>query len=247
VNEIDTYLAEVCSRLRAVLGGDLVGVYAGGSYALGGYDPGRSDLDVAAIVTAPLARERKAEIVERLRHESLPCPARGLELVVYVQEAVQTASQAAAFDLNLNTGARMELHVDYEPGKSEAHWYPIDRSILAAAGVALTGPPAAEVFAPIPRRLLLPVLEESLRWHLAGDPRSDDAVLNACRAWRYAAEGAWSSKESAGLWTLERRPTPVVAEALRARKGGRALDRSAVRRFLTGIADELGHLAGSKA
>jgi hypothetical protein len=137
--------------------------------------------------------------------------------------------------------------VDYEPGTSEEHWYPIDRSILAARGVALTGPPAAEVFAPIPRRLLLPVLEQSVRWHLAGDPGSDDAVLNACRAWRYAAEGVWSSKESAGLWALERRPTPVVAAALRARKDGRGLDRGAVRRFLTGIADELRRLGGSEA
>src|SRR5215211_567999 len=49
------YLKEIARRLSAILGEALVGVYAGGSYALGGYEPGRSDLDVAVVVREPLA------------------------------------------------------------------------------------------------------------------------------------------------------------------------------------------------
>jgi hypothetical protein len=36
--------------LRRTLGGALLAVYAGGSWSLGGYERGRSDLDVTAMV-----------------------------------------------------------------------------------------------------------------------------------------------------------------------------------------------------
>jgi len=46
------YLDELAARTQRVLGERLVGVYAGGSLALGGYEPGRSDIDVAVVVAA---------------------------------------------------------------------------------------------------------------------------------------------------------------------------------------------------
>ena len=70
------YLRDLVARLRTLLEEELVGVYAGGSYALGDYDRGRSDLDVAAVVKGPLALASKAAVVGAARHEALPCPAR---------------------------------------------------------------------------------------------------------------------------------------------------------------------------
>ena len=55
VEDLRAYLDEVAARLQAVLGNELVGVYSGGSYALGGYQAGRSDLGVAAVTRRPLA------------------------------------------------------------------------------------------------------------------------------------------------------------------------------------------------
>jgi hypothetical protein len=46
------YLAGVAARLAEILGDALVGVYAGGSWALGGYEPGRSDLQGPAASVA---------------------------------------------------------------------------------------------------------------------------------------------------------------------------------------------------
>lgn len=161
----------------------------GGSYALGAYREGRSDLDVAAVVAKTPPHQLKRALVAELRHESLPCPARGLELVLYTAAAVCRPSTEAAFELNLNTGREMPFRVDFEADPREAHWFPIDRSILAQRGIALFGPPAADVFAPIPRRLLVPLLAESLRRQAASDGRPDDVVLNACRTWMYIEEG----------------------------------------------------------
>jgi hypothetical protein len=143
---LDDYFAEVVARLRGIASADLVGVYVGGSYALRAYQRDRSDIDMAAIVAKQPSQPLKDAVVGALRHEALPCPARGLELVVYTAEAVREPSTEAAFELNLNTGARMPFRVDFEPDPDEAHWFPIDRSILAQHGVALFGPPAADVF-----------------------------------------------------------------------------------------------------
>ena len=190
--------------MRDVLGDDLLGVYAGGSLALGAYEPGRSDLDVSAVVAAPLAPEAKRALVAALRHEALPCPARGLELVVYPLATVQAATSAPGFDLNLNTGERMDFRVDEAPGDIEGFWFAIDRAILRDHGIALHGPPVAELFAPIPREAVLPLLAESVRWHRDSDvPVGSDVVLNTARALHFADTGVWVSKREAGSRYLE--------------------------------------------
>lgn len=228
------YLDELAARLRRLLGEDLVGVYVGGSYALGDYEPGRSDLDVAAVVAGPLAERRRAELVAALRHESLACPARGLELVVYTAKAAGAPTAEAAFELNLNTGARMPFRVDTEPVPGELHWFAPDRAVLQDQGIALLGPPADVVFAALTPSLLLPVLAEVLRWYRS-DGRRDDAVLNACRSLRFAQESSWSSKPAAARWALAGpgvEDRALVAEALAARRTGAELDAGRVDAFL---------------
>ena len=235
--ELDDYLAELTRRLGDVLGDDLLGVYAGGSYALGAYEPGRSDIDVTVVAVGALTPAVKQSIVERLRHEVLPSPARGLELVVYPLATASSGGGEPGFELNLNTGAEMGFRADEEPGDIEGFWFAIDRSILREHGIPLSGPPPADLFAPIPRSTLLPLLQESIRWHRDSDvPLGSDTVLNTARALRFATEGTWSSKQEAGAWAAEE---PVVHAAL----AGAALDRAAVVRFLDSVLDEVVRLA----
>jgi hypothetical protein len=220
VDQVGAYHRELVSRLRAILGDDLVGVYAGGSFALGDYRHGTSDLDVAVVVRARLDRETKDAVVDALRHESLPCPARGLELVVYSPEP--------GFELNLNTGARMDFRAEVAPG-SEWHWFPIDRAILRQSGVALAGPPAQEVFAEIPRSELLAALAEGARWHGTAEPAGANTVLNALRTLHFVREGDWVSKSAAAKWALADGIEPELArQALEAQ----AVDPTAARRLL---------------
>jgi hypothetical protein len=140
-------------------------------------------------------------LVERLRHEALPCPARGLELVVYRHQTSASPTPARDFELNLNSGAAMPLLVETEPGDGPDFWFPIDRSILAQAGVAILGPPAEEVFAPIPVGDLRPVLEESDEWHRRSG--ETDEAPNAARALRFLSEGRWCSKQEAERWAAD--------------------------------------------
>ena len=197
------YLTELAIRLRRVLGGNLVGVYAGGSYALGGYLAGRSDLDVAAVVRGRLARKAVDEVVAAVRHEALPCPARKLELVVYTEDAARSPSPEADFELNLNTGADEPFRLDTTPQAGESHWFAIDRNVTAANGVALYGPPAGEVFTAPRREDLIPLLADLLRWYRDYEPHSEDAVLNAGRALRFAREGVWVPKTAAAPHSVD--------------------------------------------
>jgi hypothetical protein len=237
VEPAQRYLAELARRLRDLLGDALLGVYAGGSYALGAYEPGRSDLDATAVVAGPLDRAAKQAVVARVRHEALPCPARGLELVVYPLATARSGGGEPGFELNLNTGAAMGFRADEAPGGIEGFWFAIDRAILREHGVPLDGPPAVELFAPIPRGTLLGLLGESVRWHRASDvPLGTDVVLNTARALHFAADGTWSPKRAAAEWAGAE---PVVRAAVE----GARLDPTAVARFLDEAAARLDRAA----
>ncbi len=64
---VDEYHRELVARLRGLLGDELIGVYAGGSFALGDFDSYLSDLDVAAVGAAHVGQTTKQAIVEARR------------------------------------------------------------------------------------------------------------------------------------------------------------------------------------
>jgi Domain of unknown function (DUF4111) len=231
-----SYLKAVVERLSQRLGGELHAVVLGGSAVLGAYEPGRSDLAVIAVCASPLPPTLARDLARALSHRALPCPARRLELVLMTRAAAGGDPEAAAFELNLNTGADGSDHVGLDPGAEAAHWFVVDRSIARARGRALFGPAPRDVLAPVPRGDLLAALGDSLDWHAAHEPASPDSVLNACRAWRWTRTGRWTSKRAAAEWARERMSDPgAVDAALAARATGEALDPGAVAGFLDAV------------
>lgn len=270
------YLETLTARARALLGSNTVGVYAAGSLALDAYEHGRSDIDIAIVCAAALqgpGRSVKRALVDGLRHESLPCPARGLELVVYCADVAGAGEPDPGFEVELNTGPRMPFRVTWAgPDRQPADgtfWYAIDRSILAERGWALCGPPAGQVFRSVTEGDLLALLTTSLRWHLGpaagqeldpvddegeGAAWTDDAVLNACRAWQRVRTGHWLSKVDAGRAVVAGADRPgaaqpgidpaVVGRALSARVGGRRPSVRDARIFQRGVLAALQRSAG---
>ncbi|MBU8861092.1 MULTISPECIES: nucleotidyltransferase domain-containing protein [unclassified Micromonospora] len=251
-DDIRDYLAEVVRRSRDVLGDDLVGAYAAGSVGLGAYQPGRSDVDVALLVAGPLPEADRRLLVDRLRHESLPCPARGLELMVYRRDVAASGTPEPGFEVELNTGATMPFRATYDPADRPAadgrFWYALDRSILRQSGLALLGPPAAGVFAdPAPENLRA-LLADALRWWLAlptppGDepaPGAEDAVLGACRALVRSRDGVWLGKVDAGLRVAADDPDAALIRAsIEARRGGTPPSGPAARAFQRRVLDRI--------
>src|SRR5918997_1310968 len=126
------YLSELTLRLETHLERRLAGAWLVGSGALGDFDSLRSDVDVQAVCTTRLGRAELGRLVAALSHPALRCPVRGLEFVLYAREDLSD-SHAPAFQLNLNTGPRMEHHVGYDPDAlAWYHAYDLAEAVLAA-------------------------------------------------------------------------------------------------------------------
>jgi hypothetical protein len=233
-------LVDGCARmavggLRRLLGDDLVGAWLIGSGALGGAVAESSDLDLVAVCAHAPSVDLIQQLVAELTEEAMTWPVRGLEFVLYPRAAVASASRSPQFALNLNVGPRMPLNMSTDAAAEPAHWFVIDLAILREHGLALHGPPAHELVAPIPRRWLLDALGDGLAWHAANEPALHQSVLNAGRAWRFAAEGVWSSKDAAAGWVLARTEDPGLIQASLAVRHGdpsRTLDPARVNRFV---------------
>ncbi|MGC5022495.1 nucleotidyltransferase domain-containing protein [Micromonospora sp. DT47] len=246
------YLADLVAAARQVLGDDLVGAYAAGSVGLDAYQPGRSDVDVALVCQRGLGERTKRDLVARLRHEALPCPARGLELVVYTRAVAGFGTPAPGFEVELNSGPRMPFRATWSaadrPAADGLFWYGLDRSILHQRGYALLGPPAAETFADLCPEDLRRLLVDALGWWLAlptpgGDapaPGAEDAVLGACRSLVRVRDGVWLSKVAAGRRLAGSGPhAELIAQCVAARAGGTPPSGTQARAFQRGVRDEI--------
>jgi hypothetical protein len=197
-----TYARELARRVEAQLGSDLVGIWLIGSCALGDFDPERSDVDIQAVTRGTLSVEKRRALAATLSHRSLPCPARGLEFVLYAAEGL-TGPDAPRFQLNLNTGRDLPERLDLDPADQPRFWFVIDIAIGREHGIPLAGPPPGEVLPEIPRELALAALTDALAWFERNEGHSAQTLLAACRASAYAGEGVWLSKTAAAERLVE--------------------------------------------
>jgi Aminoglycoside adenylyltransferase, C-terminal domain/Nucleotidyltransferase domain len=207
--EVTRYLHAVTARVHDVFGDGLVGVYTTGSLALGDYRPGRSDIDLMAVVVSSQGLGLRRHLVRQLDHRVLACPAAGLEFVLYPLTTVSQPTLDAGYLLNFNTGPALLPVTSFDPGDGPAFWYAIDRAITCQSGASLYGPPAPKLFAALPFDDLLRVVIASVEAH--SDPQEghllDNAVLNGCRALTFARDRRWYAKVEAAERTL-----PIAGE-----------------------------------
>jgi hypothetical protein len=245
--QVNGYLRAVTRRVRDVFGDHVVGVYTTGSLALGGYRPGRSDIDLMAVVDGSPDLDRRRQLVRQLDHQELACPAAGLEFVLYPLTTVSQPTVTAGYLLNLNTGPALPPVASFDPGDGPAFWYPIDRAITYQSGEPLYGPPAADLFVALPFADLLGVVIASVKAH--SDPQQEDlldnAVLNGCRALSFARDRRWYAKLDAAerILPIAGGFAPLVAASVDSFNSGRrpatALDRDTVRAFLLDVVQRL--------
>jgi hypothetical protein len=212
MSAIAAYLSELTTRLEARLEERLVGAWLIGSGALGDFDRLRSDVDVQAVCTTRLARMELQRLAAALSHEALPCPVRGLEFVLYAREDLANPL-GPAFQLNLNTGPRMEQHAGYDPDAEPRFWFLLDVAIAREHARPLAGPHPETVLPALSRPLVLSALHDALQWYRAHD--GAQAVLAACRAWAWAIDERWLSKGDAAAWaSAQLADSAPVAKAL---------------------------------
>lgn len=212
-DEVVAFGREVVTILREVLGDTLVGAYYVGSIALGGYVVGESDLDMVGVSESAIPDLLKSVIADAIVDTTKSCPARGLEFTLYRRDVAASSPVAAAFEVNANGGPGMDRAVHLESRTEPGFWYVLDRAIAHRRGVVIAGPLPAGVFADVPRPALLAAMTESMRWHREHERATLYSVLNACRAWRFAAEDTLGSKLDGASWARRHWSIPRVIDA----------------------------------
>jgi hypothetical protein len=232
-DDVRAYLAALQNALLSALGTDQVlQIFLIGSASYqGGYTHGQSDLDVTVVTRSRLDEPAVCRVPRFCSHTVLPCPAQKLELVVYAFEAVHLERTALPYDilLNYNTGrAQPRDHVRYGNNPDDSpHWFILDIAASHANNLPLLlGPAFSEIFTPPPsRQQVLEALQVSLQWHIEHEATSSNAVLNACRGWRWASQGVFGSKLEGAQYAVPRLGgggLRAVQTAVRLRTGARS-------------------------
>jgi hypothetical protein len=182
----------------------VVAFYVGGSLALGDYRPGRSDLDLAAILARPLTRAERTSLIalhRRIGTAGLHC--------AYVPEG------------EIGEVARPHLAWAHER-LFRRPFSGIARAELLHGGITLYGPAPAELIPPISRAALAEAARteldgywrRALRWprRWRTDLHVDLGLTTLSRARATIAEGRLLTKSEA----IARLPSMGVPEALAA-------------------------------
>jgi len=202
--ELNQVLDELVTRMQRVLGGDFVGAYLQGSFALGGFDE-HSDVDFIAVVEGELTSDQ-VDALQVMHGEVYDLDSQWsvhLEGSYFPREVVRDAEGAGADLWYLDHGARSMVRSDH-CNQLHVRW------IVRERGVVLAGPP--------PRSLIDPLAEDALRAEFFevingwGDVILDDPapyenrfyqgfiVLNYCRMLHDLHRGYPGSKREGAEW-----------------------------------------------
>jgi hypothetical protein len=245
---LDAYQAAVAAGLARVLGPALVGVYLHGSAVLGGWEPTQSDVDLLVVSARSLDRREKQVIGARLQHPSLRCPGAGLELIVVTAAVAADPPWLPPWELHVTTGREVKVEDGAgHPGDADLVLY---FAVCHRAGIAVAGPPPAEVFAEPPRDWLLERSAGELRWAVEHGTSFAYRVLTSCRAWRLLDEDVLDSKVGAGEWARPLLTDPGVVDAALAAQRAlapmpvAAADLAAADRFVAAVLERFGEAGG---
>jgi hypothetical protein len=214
--EVLAYAQLLSIRAGGSLGGHLRAAYLHGSAVLGGWMPGRSDVDVLLVTDNAVPGRAVEAVAAVLAASGRRCPGSGLEC------SVVTAGQAASphapwpFLPHVRAGpddARARVvRGDELPGDPDLLMH---YAVCRAAGWPAHGPGPPELIGAVGRRAILGYLAGELRW--GAEHQSEAyAVLNACRALVFLADGQIVSKVAGGSIALARGlgPPALIDRAL---------------------------------
>ena len=201
--DVNATLDLLLSSMQAVLGDRLVGLYLGGSLALGDFDPGRSDIDFVAVT----ADELPPEMVAALREMHARLWDTGSKWAMkldgsYVPQQVIRRWTSDHAPCPFVEGDRFEATVQ---GSAV-----IQRHIIREHGVVIAGPDPHTLIDPVDADGLRDAMREMLEkwWRpLLDDPdwlqtsqNQPFAILTMCRTLYTLEHGVVASKPVTAQW-----------------------------------------------
>lgn len=213
---IQEYLEMVRERLASRSG--YAATVVTGSLASDDFVPKHSDVDLIVVFDAGLPEATKTDVTGMLSHATLPCPAKGLDLVAYAASEIINPSFNLHFDFSISTGEAWRDDISFGgpyPGGL------IDLALARESGHSLEGIAVQGLIGPVNPKQLQFELANSIRWHLDKihdpfhDPFGINATLNACRALYFMKSGSLVSKSQGARHLLEQAGSALAEQALR--------------------------------
>ena len=208
MDKVEKYLYQLSQKLQTKLGSNLVGIYQTGSLSLDNYKEDKSDLDIVVVINRPVTKESRNTLSQELNHKNFPCPAKGLELIIFTKETLTNISSEPHYEFWFGTGSDW-IHENWAEGKTKEMVIFIE--LCRRNGQVLFGKQTEDVFPSIKREWLIEAFLEELYWHQTKildpfhDPFGMNSVLNACRISAFIVKGELISKSAGGEWFLTHR------------------------------------------
>jgi predicted nucleotidyltransferase len=220
--EVNSVLRELLSEARGALGDHFVGMYLGGSLAIGDFDPDKSDIDFVVVADAEVSLDTFG-VLKTMHHRLAGGASKwGREL-----EGSYISRRA------LRYGRRPTAHPYIDRGSAlaivqpETGYWTIHRHILREHGVVLAGPQPHTLVDPVApddlREAVRGILREWWTPMLTEGPLLQNgfyrcyAVLTMSRMLYTLRHGMIVTKPVAAKWAegaFDRRWTPLIQRAL---------------------------------
>lgn len=199
-------LEGIVDLLKKELSESLTGIYLHGSLALGGFNPGQSDIDLLVIV-----KERhEVDTYKRIASQLLLIEKeleiiKGIELSVVLESYADEFVYPTPFEFHYSAFHREKYKADtsyfcggFEDPDIAAHF-----TLIYDRGVVLYGKPIRDVFKPIDKQYFIHSIMSDIEGSLEGIADNPEYyVLNLSRTLCYMKESVISSKREGGEWAL---------------------------------------------
>jgi hypothetical protein len=227
--EVDATLQRLLGNVQTALGDQFVGLLLHGSLAAGGFEPGRSDVDVVVVTEGVLGKEALAAL--EVAHGRLQ--ASGLYWATRLEVSYIPRAALRRYDPEDAVYPALRMDGSFGMDGHGSDWV-LQRHVLRERGLVLAGPEPHTLVDPVPPEQIRWAARETLHewWapqrvddhRLRSDEYQAYAVLTMCRALYTLHHADVAPKAVAASWAREHlgeRWSPLIDRALAWRHGVR--------------------------
>lgn len=218
--DVNIILLGLTAHIGQIAGSQLVGLYLTGSLTYGDFDRGSSDIDYLAILEGQLTPAMRAELAEAHAAIGRSHP----EWESRIEGSYITRSMLSCLEPPAEPRPYINGGAFWDPDPRYGHEWLVNLYALRACGVALLGPPAAQLIPPIAiedvrRASWRDLLEEWVP--KLEDPAYFDTshhhayvTLTICRILHRAVSEEVVSKRVAAAWVRQATDEPWIVELI---------------------------------
>lgn len=211
-------LSNLVSRYESILSTNFIGLYVHGSYAMGCFNPEKSDLDYIIVCETEPDAEVKKRIMDATIAFERVSPAKGLEMHLMLRRDCEEYVHPPFFCLHYSAAHTLSYLTDPDACICRMRGRDMDLgahlTVLTNRGLRVCGPEIREILGPVPKEAYVESVMSDMDWS-EGDCMYH--VLNRCRTLALMRDGLILSKKEGALWALDNMESahhPVIREAL---------------------------------